>query len=216
MDTSPHSRIHPNVMLGSNAEIGEFVIIGEPPRGKASGELPVAIGENSVIRSHTIIYAGNRIGARFQTGHGAFLREENEIGDDVSIGTKTIIEHHVKIGQRVRIHSQAFIPEYTILEDDCWIGPNVVLTNAMYPMSARAKEFLRGPVIKRGAKIGANATILPGIIIGENALIGAGAVVTKDVEPGTVVAGNPARFVKRVCDLTEADGSFAYPGEGGR
>jgi acetyltransferase-like isoleucine patch superfamily enzyme len=181
--------------------LGDFVVVGEPPRGRADGELSTLIGPGAIIRSHTVIYAGNRIGANFQTGHGALLREENEIGDDVSIGSHSIVEHHVVIGSGVRLHSNVFVPEYSVLEDGCWLGPNVVVTNARYPRSRNVKAELRGARIQRGAKIGANATLLPGITIGENALVGAGAVVVGDVPPGTVVAGNPARVIKRLVEI---------------
>ena len=193
--------LNPNVHLGPGAQVGEFVILGAPPRGRQPGELETRIGPNAVIRSHTVIYAGNTIGADFQTGHGAMIRELSEIGNDVSVGTHSIVEHHVRIGNHVRIHSQAFIPEYTVLEDGCWIGPNVAVTNARYPLAPDAKATLKGPSIRSGAKIGANATLLPGIEIGENALVGAGAVVVRDVPPGKVVVGNPARIIKDIGDL---------------
>ena len=193
--------IYAGVQLGEGADLGPFVVIGVTPRGKQEGELATVIGAAAVIRSHTVIYAGNRIGARFETGHGTLIREENVIGNDVSIGSGTVVEHHVVIGDRVRVHSKAFIPEYTVLEAESWIGPNVVLTNARYPRSPTVKETLRGPTIRRGAKIGANSTVLPGIEIGEGALVGAGSVVTKDVPPRAVVVGNPARVVKQLADL---------------
>ena len=192
------AKILPGVELGEHAQVEDFVILGHPPRGRLPGDLPTVIGAHALIRSHTVIYAGNRIGDRFQTGHGVTVRECNIIGDDVSIGTGTVIEHHVVIGNGVRIHSQAFIPEYSTLEDGCWIGPNVVLTNALHPLCPKVKECLKGATIRRGAKIGANATLLPDIVIGEGALIGAGAVVTQDVPPYSVVVGNPARVVKGV------------------
>ena len=176
-------------------------MIGVPPRGKRPGELETRIGPDSIIRSHTVIYAGNVIGAHFQTGHGVMVRELNEIGDNVSIGTHSIVEHHVRMGHGVRIHSNAFIPEYSILEDDAWVGPNVVFTNAMYPQSPGAKASLKGPHIKTGAKIGANSTILPGVTIGRDALVGAGSVVVRDVPDGKVVVGNPARIVKSIDEL---------------
>ena len=197
-----HLLLHPNVILGQNTMIGAFCEIGAPPRGAASGELPTSIGDQSVIRSHSVIYAGNEIGHHFQTGHGVLIRESNTIGPHVSVGSRTVVEHHVQIGAGVRIHSQAFIPEFSVLEEGCWIGPNVVLTNAPHPLCPRAKDCLKGPVIRRGAKIGANATLLPGVEIGEMALVGAGAVVTQDVPPGAVVVGNPARVIKHVSELT--------------
>ena len=195
--------VHPNVTLGAGASIGEFCIVGEPPRGKKPGELETRLGARAVIRSHTVIYAGNVIGDDFQTGHGALVREDNQIGDNVSIGSHTIIEHHVKIGDNVRLHSNVFVPEFTVLEEGCWLGPNVVVTNARYPRSRKVKEQLRGATIKRGAKIGANATLLPGVTIGENALVGAGAVVVGDVPAGAVVAGNPAKVIKRIDEIEE-------------
>ena len=194
--------VRPNVHLGSNVKIGKFVIIGVPPLGRKPGELETRLGSNSLIRSHTVIYAGNVIGTHLQTGHGVMIRELNEIGDHVSIGSHSIIEHHVKIGNRVRIHSNAFIPEYSILEEDTWVGPNVVFTNALYPLSPDAKKNLKGPHLLSGAKIGANATLLPGIVIGRNALVGAGAVVVHNVPDGKVVAGNPARIIKDTNDLS--------------
>jgi len=195
---APSAVLYPDVELGSGAQVGHFVIVGEP----AAVALPATrIGLNAVIRSHTVIYAGNRIGDRFSTGHGVLVRESNVIGDDVSVGSHTVIEHHVLIGSHVRIHSQAFIPEFSILEDDAWIGPNVVFTNALHPQCPMAKQCLKGPRIRRGAKIGANATLVPDIEIGAGALVGAGSVVTGDVPPGAVVAGNPARVIKSIDQL---------------
>jgi acetyltransferase-like isoleucine patch superfamily enzyme len=195
------SRIYPNVTLGEGTVVEDFCIIGTPPRGAAAGEMPTSIGDGATIRSHTVIYAGNRIGRNFQTGNKVNIRELNQIGDDVSIGTLSVIEHHVVIGNRVRIHTQAFVPEYSVLEEGCWIGPNVVLTNAKYPLSPGVKDSLAGPIIRRGAKIGANATILPGVVVGEYALVGAGAVVTRDVPAGAVVVGNPAHVIGNIADL---------------
>lgn len=195
--------IFPNVQFAAEPTLGEFVIVGEPPRGKQAGELETRIGARAVIRSHTVIYAGNIVGDDFQTGHGALVREENQIGNHVSIGSHTIVEHHVRIGDNVRLHSNVFVPEFSILEEGCWLGPNVVVTNARYPQSRNVKEQLKGARIKRGAKIGANVTLLPGVIIGENALVGAGAVVTRDVPDGAVVAGNPARLIKTIADIPD-------------
>ncbi len=196
------ARIYPKVRLGKNVQIDDFVLIGVPPRDVQPGELETVIGDNAHIRSHTVIYAGNRIGDDFATGHGVMIRELNDIGNRVSIGTHSVVEHHVHIGDNVRIHSQAFIPEYSTLMTNCWIGPNVVLTNVLHPLCPRAKECIKGATIEPGAKIGANATLLPGITIGKNALVGAGSVVIDDIPAGVVVAGSPARIIKSVEQLT--------------
>jgi acetyltransferase-like isoleucine patch superfamily enzyme len=91
-----------------------------------------------------------------------------------------------------------------VLEEGCWIGPNVVFTNAKYPLSPGVKDSLAGPIIRKGAKIGANTTLLPGVVIGENALVGAGSVVVRDVPAGAVVVGNPARVIRQVSELPYA------------
>lgn len=195
----PSYTIHPGVQLGPPEYIGDSVILGLPPLPSGSSAA-TRIGSGAYIRSHTVIYAGNRIGAGLRTGHFVLIRESNEIGDGVSIGSFSEVAHHVTLGDRVTTHSSVFIPEYSVLEEDCWIGPHAVLTNDRYPMSdTKAK---RGPLLRRKSKIGANATLLPGVVIGRYALVGAGAVVVRDVPEGTVVVGNPARVIKEVDELS--------------
>ncbi|MHC4512618.1 MAG: acyltransferase [Planctomycetota bacterium] len=198
-DIAPSAVIHPGVLLPDEVRIEDFVIVGKPAR--AGIEKDTTIGDGCYLRSHTVIYSGNHIGAGFQTGHGALMRDDNEVGDNCSLGSGSVIEFAVRLGDRVRIHSQAFIPEYTVIEDDAWIGPNVVITNVAFPSSTRSKESLAGVTIKRGAKIGANSTILPGLVIGEDALIGAGTVVTADVPERSVVVGNPGVVKKSIDEL---------------
>jgi len=123
-----------------------------------------------------------------QTGQGASIREDNHVGDDVSIGANAV------------------------LKDDVFVGPHVVFTDDPHPMGCpRYQDCKGGPVVRRLARIGANATILPGVEIGEGALVGAGSVVARDVPPGAVVAGNPARVIKQVADLTCPPGWFERP-----
>ena len=187
-------------------------MLGEPARGREPGQDRLTIGAHGTIRSHTVVYAGSQIGSRVQTGHGVLIRENTRIGDDCSIGSGSVVEFAVNIGDRVRLHSQCFVPEYSILEDDCWLGPRVVITNARFPASRRAKDTLQGVRICRFAKVGANATLLPGVVIGRGALVGAGAVVTRDVPADTVVVGNPARPVGRVSELQD-EGGLVYAAE---
>jgi len=188
------ARVLPGVVLGDGATVEDFCLVGVENPGSAGAG--TSIGPGALLRAFTVIYAGNEIGERFQTGNKANVREHNRIGSDVSIGSLSVVEHHVEIGDRVRIHTQVFVPEFTVLEEDCWIGPNVVLTNAKYPRSPDVKETLQGPIIRAGAIIGANATILPGVDVGSGALVGAGSVVTRDVPPSVIVAGNPAKVIR--------------------
>jgi len=201
MNSGDTAIIYPGVVWGGAYTLGPFVIVGQAPRGHQPGDLATRIGAGAYINSHTVIYAGNIIGTNLRVGHGVLIREQNEIGDDVSIGSGSNVEHHVRIGNRVRLHSNVFVPEWSVLEDDCWLGPNVVVTNARYPATPTTKEELVGVYIEKRAKIGANTTILPGVRIGTDALVGAGAVVTVDVPPGAVVAGNPARIIKYISQI---------------
>ncbi|MBI2196479.1 N-acetyltransferase [Candidatus Daviesbacteria bacterium] len=174
-----------------NIKTEEFVVI----------ESGSTFGDGCLIRSHTIIYGGNKIGNNFQTGHGVLIRENNKIGNNVSIGSHSVVEHDVVIEDHCRIHSNVFIPESSVLKKNCWIGPCVVLTNAKYPRSKNVKQNLKGVIVSENAKIGAGAVILPGVKIGQNALVGAGSVVTEDVLENVVVAGNPAKVIKNISEI---------------
>jgi acetyltransferase-like isoleucine patch superfamily enzyme len=199
-------KVFPNVQLGERVQIDDFCVLGRPARGREPGEAPVVIADDAVIRSHTVVYGGVRIGARFQSGHWVLVREDTLIGDDCSVGSGTVIEFSVTIEDGVRLHSQCFIPEHSILEARCWLGPRVVVTNARFPAAPRTKASLEPVVIRKDAKVGANATLLPGIVLGAGCLVGAGAVVTRDVPEDTIVIGNPARPAGLVSEVYDRHG----------
>lgn len=186
--------LHPNVKLGKDVRIEDYCIIGAALRDGSHPE--TIIGDGAWIRSHTVIYAGNKIGRNFQTGNKANIRELNQIGDDVSIGTLCIVEHHVILEDRVRIHSSAFIPEYSVLKEGSWVGPHVVFTNAKVPLSPEAKTQLKGPTLEKGAIVGANSTLSPGITVGAQTLVGSGSNVTASLPANKIAYGNPARIQK--------------------
>ncbi|MBI2034173.1 MAG: transferase [Candidatus Levybacteria bacterium] len=195
-------KIFKNVILGKNCIIEDCSEIGHPPKGEKDGQLKTVIGDNAVIRSGTVIYAGVTIGDNFQTGHNVLIREDNKVGNNVSIGTNSTIEVENRIGNNVRIHSLCFL-EKAVIADYVFIGPGVICTDNPHPNinSSVKDQCVKGPIIKKSVKIGAGVTILPNIVIGENALIGAGSVVTKNVNPNTVMVGNPARATKKVRDV---------------
>ena len=179
-------------VIGENAQIFEPVTIGFPSReniGK-TGFSGTTIGHHAVLRSGTIIYCDVIIGDTFQSGHNTLTREKTRIGDRTAIGTATIIDGNTRIGNDVSLQSMVYIPTNTIIGDHVFIGPNAVLTNDRYPPSGS----LIGPVIKNGAAIGANATIIPGVCIGEGAFIAAGSIVTRDVPDHMMAIGTPARI----------------------
>lgn len=187
-----------------------YVILGQPPRGHQAGELPLTLGPHATIRSFTVIYAGSQIGSHLQTGHHVMIREDNQLGDRVSVGTSSTLEFGNRIGSRVRIHSGCFLERCT-LEDDVFIGPNVVFTDDPHPICPRYLDCKRGAYIGAFSRIGANTTLIPGIKIGKNCLIGAGSVVTQDIPDGMVAAGNPARIMKRLDQLVCEPGFFERP-----
>jgi len=180
--------------IGAGSQVFESVTLGFPSRefmGK-SGFDGTTIGKDAVLRSGTIIYCEVVIGDRFQTGHNVMIREKTRIGNHVSIGTGAIIEGNTRIGDDVNLQSMVYIPTSTEIGDRVFIGPNAVLTNDRYPPSGIGG--LVGPVVECDAAIGANATILPGVHIGEGALVAAAAVVTRDVPAHMLAVGAPAKI----------------------
>jgi acetyltransferase-like isoleucine patch superfamily enzyme len=175
-----------NVIMGSECTIQQNVILGNTEDGL------LVIGDKALIRSGAIIYSKVKIGKNFRTGHYVLIRENSEIGDNVLVGTNSVIDGSCRIGNNVSIQTNVYITTFTVIGDDVFIGPCAVTTNDKYMYYGAA---LNGPTIKRGARIGANATILPGVVIGQGAVIGSGAVVTKDVPDGVTVVGNPARRI---------------------
>lgn len=195
--------IYENVTLGKNVYIQEGVYIGLPSRDfltKPQKEWPrTIIGDDAVIRVGTIIYCNVKIGNWFKSGHNVLIRENTMIGNNVLLGTNTVVDGTTTIGSNVSIQSMVYIPTDSIIEDNVFIGPNAVFTNDPYPI--RKKLKLVGPILRKGATIGANSTVLPGIEIGEGAFVAAGSVVTKNVPPWTLAIGIPAKIKDLPADL---------------
>lgn len=196
------TEIPPWVEIGKGDEIDKNVLLGYNPERKIA-RLKTIIGKKARIRSGSVIYAGCRIGDNLETGHNTVVREENIIGDNFKIWSNSILDYGCKIGKNVKIHSNCYIAQSTIIEDDVFIAPGVITANAIYPVSKFFKEHMKGPTIKKEAKIGINSTILPFVEIGEHSLIGAGSVVTKDIPPKSVAYGNPAKIIGSVDNLRD-------------
>ncbi|MCM1567416.1 MAG: hypothetical protein NC238_16030 [Dehalobacter sp.] len=151
------------------------------------------IGDNAIIRPNSTIYCDVIIGNDLRTGHNIMVREETTVGNNALIGTNVVIDGYSEIGNNVSIQSNVYIPTNTTIEDNVFLGPCSVLSNDKYPI--RVKYNLKGPVLRKGASLGANSTLLPGIEIGEGAMVAAGAVVTKDVPPWKLAIGCPAKII---------------------
>ena len=191
-------RIPLGILLASPFSLGRDVDLGLQPKGDKSMDAILEIGERSIIRSQTIIYAGTKIGADFATGHGALIREHVRIGNFVSVGSRTEIEPYVHIGNNVRIHSHCFIAEGSVIEDNVIIAPGVFFASDKHPLQPRENKVRKGPTILENAYICMRVVILPGCVIGRGSLVGAGSVVTKDVPGEVVVYGNPAKVISGV------------------
>ncbi len=152
---------------------------------------PTIIGDRARIRKGTIVYTDVEIGDDLTTGHNALIREETTVGDDVIVGTDTVIDGQCEIGSHVSLQTGVYIPTHTTVGDNVFIGPRAVLTNDPYPV--RLDADLAGPTLEDGVSVGANATILPDVTVGEGAFVAAGATVIEDVPPDTLALGTPAR-----------------------
>ncbi|HEY6584201.1 MAG TPA: DapH/DapD/GlmU-related protein [Gaiellaceae bacterium] len=186
------------IHLGPGAVIDDSVILGyASDRG---GEMALSLGADARLRSGTVIYGGSSAGKRLQTGHNVIVREEVRLGDDVSIWSNTVVDYGCVIGDRVKIHSNCYVAQFTELEDDVFMAPGVTIANDLYPGSLDSGKAMAGPLIREGAQIGVNVTLLPYITVGRGAIIGAGSVVTRDVPDGMVAYGAPAVPVRPVPD----------------
>jgi len=198
--------IKKGTFIGANCIIGEY--LADFFEGMSNKCHPLIIGENSLIRSGTIIYGGSEIGNNFQTGHNVTIREKVLIGYHTRIGTLSDIQGNCEIGNYVNMHSNVHIGMKTKIHDFVWIFPYVVATNDPTPPS----ETLKGPIIESFSIIATGSILLPGVHIGKDALVGAGAVVTKDVGEMKIVVGNPAKEIGEVTKVKNKEtGESIYP-----
>jgi acetyltransferase-like isoleucine patch superfamily enzyme len=201
----PTATVYPGTVLGEGVKVFENAVVGKQPvlspRSTAQrNPLPPAeIGDGTVISSGAIVFAGSHIGARVILGDQSCVRERVTIGDDVVLGRGSLVENDTTVGSSTTIQAEAYITAYSTVEENVFVAPCVVTTNDNFMgRTEKRYELMRGPVIRRGARVGGGAILCPGVEIGEEAFVGAGAVVTKDVPPRSVVVGNPARVLRDV------------------
>lgn len=186
-DETPREVERAEVRLGRDARVDPTAVLGYR-YGREVG--PTVLGDDARVRANSIVYADVTIGDGFSTGHGVLVREDTTIGDAVLVGTSTVLDGAVDVGSEVSLQSQVYVPPGSTLGDKVFVGPNATLTNDPYPVRIDAE--LDGPTLERGVSIGANATLLPGVTVGEWSFVAAGSVVTEDVPPKTLAVGVPA------------------------
>ncbi|HUY50772.1 MAG TPA: DapH/DapD/GlmU-related protein [Streptosporangiaceae bacterium] len=181
----------PRLTVGAGTVIEEGAVVGETHPGWHE---PTLIGAGCRIRRFSVVFTDTAIGDRTMTGVGTVIREHTRIGSDCVIGTNAIIEGNADIGNEVVIQTGVFIPTTARIGDRVFLGPRVVLTNDAYPLRRRSEYTPAGPELCDDVTIGANATLLPGVRIGEGAMVAAGAVVTRNVPAWSLAVGVPARL----------------------
>ncbi|MGM0398300.1 MAG: acyltransferase [Halobacteriota archaeon] len=172
--------------LGSNVTVEARATVGYVHDEHAE---PTIVGDGAHIRSGTIVYADVELGEDFTTGHRALVREATTVGSSTLLGTGSVLDGHVTVGSNVSIQTNVYVPTETVIGDRVFLGPSAVLTNDPYPL--RQDVDLVGPTLEDDVTVGANATVLPDLTIGEGSFVAAGAIVTKDVPPETLVVGIP-------------------------
>jgi len=187
-EAKPIETEHSRAILHDNVKVQPNCIIGLIYR---EGCKPLEVAGPSTIRAGSIIYADVIIGDHFQSGHHITIREHTKIGKYVVVGTNTVIDGQVKIGDYVKIETNCYIPTHVEIGNRVFIGPGVTMTNDRYPLKMRASYVPEGPILEDGVTIGGGVTICPGVRIGKGSFVAAGALVTKDVPPYSLVIGSP-------------------------
>lgn len=201
--------VYPGTVLGEGVVVGDNAVVGKPPTlgsrstARAAELPPLEVGAGTAILACAVVFAGSRLGEGVIVGDQACVRERCELGDGVVVGRGSLVENDTTVGPRTTIQANAYVTAYSTLEEDVFVAPCVVTTNDNFMGRTEERHALRrGPTIRRGARVGGGAVLLPGIEIGEEAFVGAGAVVLEDVPARAVVVGNPAR---RIRDVPEAE-----------
>ena len=206
-DVHPTAIVYPGTVLGEGVRVLEHAVVGKQPslspRSTAKREElpPAEFGPGTIVSTGAVVFAGTRVGARVIVGDQACVRERCVVGDDVVIGRGSLVENDTSIGALTKIQAHAYVTAYSTLEENVFVAPCVVTTNDNFMgRTERRHELIKGPTIRRGARVGGGAILCPGVEIGEEAFVGAGAVVTRNVPPRAVMVGNPARQIREVPD----------------
>jgi UDP-2-acetamido-3-amino-2,3-dideoxy-glucuronate N-acetyltransferase len=201
-----HVVVHDGVVIGDGVIVQDHVVLGKAPRlAPTSGAPrtpldPLVIEEGAAICAGAVVFAGTQIGAGAIVGDQSYVRERARIGSRTVVGRGSAIDNDVTIGARVKIQTNVYVTGFSLVEDDVFLGPCAMTTNddamGRHPPDAQ----LRGATLRRACRIGGGAVLVPGVEVGEEAFVAAGAVVTNDVPPRGFVMGVPARNVRRVAD----------------
>lgn len=190
-----------NVSLGQDCRIGDYTILGLPPRGLEDGELATALGDRVEIQSHAVISAGNIFGNDCIVGHGTYLRHNNRFGNRVVIGPHNTIEWSNELEDDVIIEAHSGVAEQTFVGRGTLIGAQASMASVLHPLCPKAKDCTKGPHLERAVTVGPGSVIFPSVRIGEGAYIEPNTVVMRDVKPFTVASGRYGQAVGTIFEL---------------
>jgi acetyltransferase-like isoleucine patch superfamily enzyme len=206
-DVAETAIVYPGTVIGEGCRILDYAVVGKQPtlspRSTAKREelRPLELGPGTIVSTGAVVFAGTIVGERVIVGDQACVRERCTIGNDVVLGRGSLVENDTSVGASTKIQAHAYITAYSLLEENVFIAPCVITTNDNFMgRTEKRHELMQGPTIRRGARVGGGAVLLPGIEVGEEAFVGAGAVVLRDVPARAVVVGSPARQIRKVPD----------------
>jgi len=195
--------VHAGSVIGDGCVIEDHAVLGKRPRlapgSSAAGEVSgLELGKDVKVCSGAVVFAGARVQEGSILGDQSYVRERSHVGPGSVIGRGSVVDNDVKVGARVRVQTGVYLTAFTIVEDDVFVGPGVTTTNDD-TMGRHGPEMpLRGAILRRACRVGGGAVLTPGVEIGEEAYVAAGAVLTRDVPARAVVMGVPARVVREV------------------
>jgi UDP-3-O-[3-hydroxymyristoyl] glucosamine N-acyltransferase len=198
-----HVVVHSGTLIGDGCVIEDHAVLGRRPRlagtSSARGEVgELRLGERVTVCAGAVVLAGANIGEGAILGDQSFVRERSQIGARSVIGRGSVVDNDVHVGARVRVQTDVYLSAFTLVEDDVFVGPGAITTNDHTMGRHGPQTPLRGAILRRACRVGGGAVLTPGVEIGEEAFVAAGAVVTRDVRPRAVVMGVPARAVREV------------------
>ena len=197
--------VHAGTVIGAGCVIEDHAVLGKRPRlapgSSAAGETGgLRLGEEVKVCCGAVVFAGAEIGAGSIVGDQAYVRERSSVGAGSVIGRGSVVDNDVRVGARVRVQTSVYLTAFTVVEDDVFVGPGASTTNDDTMNRHGPETPLRGATLRRGCRVGGGTVLTPGVEIGDEAFVAAGAVVTRDVPPHAVVMGVPARVVREVPD----------------
>ncbi len=201
-----HVVVHAGTVIGDGCEVQDGAVLGKPPKlarhstAPRGGSEPLVVEDGAVICCAAIVFAGARIGAGAIVGDQAYFRERSTLGPGSVVGRGSAVDNDVEIGARVRVQTDVYLTAYSVIEDDVFVGPGVLTTNDSTMARHGEDHPIEGARLRRACRVGGAVVITPGVEVGEEAFVGAGAVVTKDVPARGVAIGVPARVIREVPD----------------